>query len=469
MNSPTPSNRARSTPRLQPIWLVSLATTVVCLVGAAPPPAAGGEAASWDPLRFLGRFHPLVLHLPIGFLAISVVLDLLATLKRSEELHRATSVVLLLTAASAITAAACGWLLAGEGGYDEAAIQIHRWGGVAVATLVTVTAIVHRMAQRAGSGFSLALGYRALLVVSLGAIGLTGHTGGDLTHGKMFLFEHAPPGVRDWYKSFIGEDGGTEDAPGASTFASRVRPVLEAKCGKCHFDGKAKGGYRMDDPATLLAGGESGQPAIVPGNLRESRLVELILLPRDDEDAMPPLGRDPLTPEEILDVAHWIADGAEVEEDSGPTAAGGGEGERGEAGGESGETGAGATVAAPIPDPAPGTPVDFVAHVQPILERNCVRCHGPDRRKGRLRLHTAENARAGGGDHGAGIVADKPDESSIVKMVSISPDDDPDEMLMPPAEEGGPLPASQIATLRRWIEEGASWPDGVELTDRSEG
>ncbi len=84
--------------------------------------------------------------------------------------------------------------------------------------------------------------------------------------------------------------------------ASAVMGLLEAKCGRCHFNGKSKGGYSMDTR-------DSGLDAIKPGNPDGSLLVELIR--RDDPDsAMPPKDSEALSKEEVAKVAAWIKAGA---------------------------------------------------------------------------------------------------------------------------------------------------------------
>lgn len=104
-------------------------------------------------------------------------------------------------------------------------------------------------------------------------------------------------------------------------------------------------------------------------------------------------------------------------------------------------------------------PVDFTKQIKPILENSCLRCHGPEKPKGGLRLDTHE-ALLKGGDDGAAVVPGKPMESPLYKLTILPADSDD---LMPPASKGGPLPKEQTDLLRQWIEEGARWPDGVTL------
>ncbi len=100
-----------------------------------------------------------------------------------------------------------------------------------------------------------------------------------------------------------------------------------------------------------------------------------------------------------------------------------------------------------------GEKIDYVRDVKPIFERSCLKCHGPEKRKGKLRLDKKKYAMHGG-EAGDDIVPGDPDKSLVVKMVSLPSDD---EDVMP--EKGKLLSVSEIEVLRRWIKEGAHWPD----------
>lgn len=96
----------------------------------------------------------------------------------------------------------------------------------------------------------------------------------------------------------------TETAARTKFFESRIRPLLAARCFKCHGKEKQSGGLRVDALSTLLKGGESGA-AVVAGKPDESLLVEAI---RWESFEMPPSGK--LPPAEIALLTKWIADGA---------------------------------------------------------------------------------------------------------------------------------------------------------------
>lgn len=98
-------------------------------------------------------------------------------------------------------------------------------------------------------------------------------------------------------------------------------------------------------------------------------------------------------------------------------------------------------------------PVDFVKDVQPLFAKTCLKCHGPDKQRGSLRLDVKSLAFKGGDIHSPAIIAGKSADSPLIQLVAgVDPD-----LKMPP--EGDPLTAEQIGILRAWIDQGATWPD----------
>src|SRR5256885_6314793 len=62
--------------------------------------------------------------------------------------------------------------------------------------------------------------------------------------------------------------------------------------------------------------------------------------------------------------------------------------------------------------------VDFAKQIRPILEQNCVKCHGPEKQKAKLRLDSKEAAMKGGKD-GAIVVAGKADKSEMYRRIPL--------------------------------------------------
>ena len=101
--------------------------------------------------------------------------------------------------------------------------------------------------------------------------------------------------------------------------------------------------------------------------------------------------------------------------------------------------------------------VSFESEVQPIFEKHCVECHGPKKQKSEFRLDDREVALHGGESHAPNILPGKAAESPLVKFVTTADRD----TRMPP--KGERLTAAEVDTLKRWIAEGAVWPESASL------
>ncbi|MEW6306055.1 MAG: PSD1 and planctomycete cytochrome C domain-containing protein [Verrucomicrobiota bacterium] len=114
---------------------------------------------------------------------------------------------------------------------------------------------------------------------------------------------------------------------------------------------------------------------------------------------------------------------------------------------------------------ATAAPVDFVREVRPIFEKHCYECHGEKKQKSGLRLDVKAAVFKGGDAHGASLVAGKAKESPLIQLITSK---DEDERMPPRKSSSAGLSAAEIATLTRWINEGAMWPDGVDLVKLSD-
>ncbi len=101
--------------------------------------------------------------------------------------------------------------------------------------------------------------------------------------------------------------GAGKDRASAEEFHAKVLPVLRDNCFRCHGE-KIKGGLRLNTLAAAVAGGESGQAAIVAGQPHESLILERMRATSESE-RMPP-GDAALKPEQIQAVEDWIKSGA---------------------------------------------------------------------------------------------------------------------------------------------------------------
>lgn len=255
---------------------------------------------------FFGRFHVLALHLPIGIILAAVVLQWLARKPRYQHLASAAPFFWSAAAVSAIVTVVLGYLHFAEGGFSGPSATAHRAYGTSVAVVTTLVWLASVKWPAVYRRFGLAAGLLLVVLVTL-----TGHYGGNLTHGSTFLFAYAPGPLR----ALVGIEAArppVTDVVAADPYRDIVQPMLQSHCGNCHNEDKRNGGFSVADYDSTLAGGDTGR-AIVPGNLEASELHYRVTLPSDDEAHMPAEGKTPLTPGQVAIVAWWIEAGAPVD------------------------------------------------------------------------------------------------------------------------------------------------------------
>ena len=265
-------------------------------------------------LQFVGRFHPLLIHIPIALLALVPILELAGSLGRRVHLRSSAGFVLWLAAYGCVLAALDGWLLARGGGFGGAMVGRHMWAGVGLA-LVAIAAAAGRSGRQGGAGPGAPahpLAYWPLLAGAVALMVWTAHLGGDITHGEGYLTEFMPARLRAAFGVPAPAPKATPAAAKkgpATVYTSRVEPLLERSCVSCHNQRRFKGGLRLDTYALLMKGGEDG-PVIVPWDPAHSDFIRRVTLPPSDDEAMPSNGRRRLTPDEVKLVESWIAAGA---------------------------------------------------------------------------------------------------------------------------------------------------------------
>src|SRR5262245_10152879 len=104
--------------------------------------------------------------------------------------------------------------------------------------------------------------------------------------------------------------------------------------------------------------------------------------------------------------------------------------------------------------------IDFLRDVEPILRANCYQCHGAKKSSAQLRLDDKELAMKGG-ISGAVIIPGNSKDSRLMKRVL----GETDEARMPLG--GATLKPSQIELIRKWIDQGALWPEGERASGRA--
>ncbi len=114
----------------------------------------------------------------------------------------------------------------------------------------------------------------------------------------------------------MGSVRAEEDASKPEYFPTRVQPIFEANCYRCHGGMNHRGGLSMQTRAGLLKGGHDGA-VLVPGDPGKSLLVRLMRHegPADDPMPMPPAPRQKLSDADIATVERWVKAGAVMPEE----------------------------------------------------------------------------------------------------------------------------------------------------------
>jgi uncharacterized membrane protein len=257
-----------------------------------------------DLVLFLGRFHPVLVHLPIGGLILLGILEVLAKVPRFKGVAKNNRLILALVAAASATTALLGWMLSQAGGYDPQLLPWHKWTGIAVAATCTVAWVLN------WRGWFRS--YYIALTATLAVLVVASHLGASITHGRDFLTQFAPGPLR----ALLGAGGRPAAAPQVTSdltqrpvFKDVIQPILERRCSVCHGPEKHKGNLSMESYEALVKGGKDG-PVLIAGKAFDSPMIHRLFLPLNDDDHMPPDGKPQPTLAEIAALEWWIDNGA---------------------------------------------------------------------------------------------------------------------------------------------------------------
>lgn len=244
-------------------------------------------------LQAFGRLHPMLLHLPIGLLLVTVILLFARRLFEGKAMDELLSLLLHFTAITASLTTLMGLLLSLEGTFAADQLWLHKWLGVALSFLCwSLLAIKNNVKV-----------LRPVGVVGVVVLIFTGHYGANLTHGEDFVWaplQTEPPRV-----TRVITDS-------TALFTATIEPILESKCYGCHNSRKAKGDLVLTSLESIREGGKNG-PLWKPEDAAHSLLVERLLLPIDHKEHMPPKDKAQLTEDELTFIQLWIDQGADTE------------------------------------------------------------------------------------------------------------------------------------------------------------
>lgn len=252
-------------------------------------------------IDFLGHFHPLLIHLPIGILLFAALLEYAFPKRNSRQLML---LLLLLGVITTSLSALLGWILSFSGDYDAALLDKHKWAGISL-SVVTIALWGWKLKGLKLPNYQLIS--HILFGTMLITLTLAGHYGGSLTHGEDFLSLSKISNDED--KPFAIVSTPVTDTTRGSVYDKLITPVLTTKCFNCHNASKKKGNLRMQTYEALLKGGKTG-PAFKPGDPAHSELMKRIFGDIMDDKHMPPRGKKQLSNDETRLLYWWIQNGA---------------------------------------------------------------------------------------------------------------------------------------------------------------
>jgi uncharacterized membrane protein len=253
-------------------------------------------------IDFLGSLHPLIVHLPIGILLMTIGIDFIMRNRNNSTVDKIVTFGWFLSFLSGFWAALFGWFLGDNNYYFESQISIHRWGGIAFVGLCFFVWILRYLNFKYSTTFTHLFNLTAMVLITI-----TGHYGGEMTHGQNYLINNLPFVTQEKTTHISEEKRAAVDS--LFVFEDLVYPVLEEKCMACHNQKQSYGGLNMTSFEALLKGGNSGV-GIQKGMPYKSLIYKRVSFPQDHPKFMPPAGV-PLSYDQIATLEWWIDNGAE--------------------------------------------------------------------------------------------------------------------------------------------------------------
>ena len=244
-------------------------------------------------VKYLGNFHPVVLHLPIG--AFLFTLLLFAYQKFTKiKLTIPIRLGLIFSFISAIVSSILGFILQFYGEYDNSLVNFHMWLAIITTLLIGLIYFLHKKNE---DNKYIAHSFVSAVIFMT----VTGHYGGSITHGKDYL---KLPEINQTVR-FVSYDS-------IHVYDDVVSTIIDSKCVKCHNMSKSKGGLMLTSEEQMNKGGENGK-IFLANNSSDSKLYTYLNLPLNDKMHMPPDGNSQLTENEKNIIKMWIDSGAQFD------------------------------------------------------------------------------------------------------------------------------------------------------------
>tara|TARA_B100001175_G_scaffold279_1_gene248 strand:- start:407 stop:1771 length:1365 start_codon:yes stop_codon:yes gene_type:complete len=256
-------------------------------------------------LNLIGRFHPLIIHLPIGFILIGLLIEINSQKFKSS--NKILKFIFLWSSITCFISVLTGFLQYQNEGLLWESIQNHFISGI-ITLLLSVAFYFYLNKSKPFT----ALPRKVYTIGIFFNLLITGHLGGNITHGEDHLIEPLPDSI----KLFLNKDSVKEEYTfkneidiNKPVFNNLIQPILDSKCVSCHNSKKSKGKLMLNNYEVLKKGGKNGLVI----NFKNPELSEILVrihLPKSEKKHMPPKAKKQLTKAEINILSHWINMGA---------------------------------------------------------------------------------------------------------------------------------------------------------------
>jgi len=277
-----------------------LIVSVMPWIGEVSMAAPGVKTTIGRWVAFLGEFHPLFLHLPIGALMLVFLMEA-GGIVTGGRYKPNTTLGLFFAGATSIFAVVFGYCLYLTGEFSGVTIEAHKRDGIIFSVLVLASFMLKYTVDLRGGIKVLKPIYLVVMAGSGVVMMMAGHHGGEITHGDPL--DKAPWMIED------EEEKDPAELADPVVYKDIVHPILVAKCITCHKESKKKGGLRMDTYAFLKEGGNEVD-CLVPGDVKGSAMITYLHKPLEDDLHMPPKDKTQLTEEEKQILEWWVKIGA---------------------------------------------------------------------------------------------------------------------------------------------------------------
>ena len=247
---------------------------------------------------FFGRFHSLIVHLPVGFIFLITFFELYYGFLKKKLSYRLVTLSWFFCFVSSLFSSISGYLLSSRGHYIDENLFVHKIFGF-ILVGVSLLSWIGRT-----SFIKFKLSFRNKSILNFGVLillSITGHLGGNLTHGSKYLTEFLPIQIKN---SVAINQNIEKNIDSIYIYKDLVSPIFESKCVSCHNSEIKRGELDMSSLVSLIKGGNSGK-ILDKTNPRQSELFKRITLAQDNIKFMPSDGEPTSYYEKNL-ILWWI-------------------------------------------------------------------------------------------------------------------------------------------------------------------